>query len=124
MEPPLNVLGSTLRACSHAPVTGWFRDGCCNTDARDRGSHTVCAEVTDEFLAYLQGMGNDLVTPAPQFGFPGLRAGDCWCVCAASWRDAHKAGKGCGVHLESTHQKALELVSLEELLEHAVAIEV
>ncbi len=111
-------------ACSHSPMTGWFRDGCCNTDARDRGSHTVCAEVNDEFLEYIRANGNDLITPAPQFGFRGLKSGDCWCVCAASWRDAHHAGKGCPVHLESTHAKALEIVPIEELMRHAVAIEV
>ncbi len=124
MEPPLNVLGTPLKACSHSPRTGWFRDGCCNTDARDRGSHTVCAEVTAEFLQHIAAQGNDLITPAPQFGFPGLKEGDCWCVCAASWRDAHEAGKGCPVHLESTHLKALDIVLLEELMAHAVAVEV
>ena len=124
MERPINVIGSPLKACSHDPVTGWFRDGCCNTDASDRGSHTVCAQVTEEFLLYIREHGNDLITPAPQHGFRGLREGDCWCVCAASWRDAHRAGKGCPVHLESTHAKALEIVPLEELMAHAVADEV
>ena len=124
MERPINVIGSPLRACSHAPKTGWFRDGCCNTDASDRGSHTVCAQVTDEFLQYLRVQGNDLVTPAPQYGFRGLRPGDCWGVCAASWRDAYQAGKACPVFLESTHQKALEIVPLEELMAYAVADEV
>jgi uncharacterized protein (DUF2237 family) len=124
MEPPINVIGSPLKVCSHDPVTGWFRDGCCNTDARDRGSHTVCAQVTEEFLLFIRDRGNDLITPALQFGFRGLREGDCWCVCAASWRDAHRAGKGCPVHLESTHAKALEIVPLEEMMAHAVATEV
>ncbi|MCP4868151.1 MAG: DUF2237 domain-containing protein [Proteobacteria bacterium] len=123
MELPLNVLGGPLNACSHDPVTGWFRDGCCNTDENDHGSHTVCAVVTQEFLVWLQEAGNDLITPAPQYGFRGLRPGDSWCICAASWRDAHRAGKGCAVHLESTHKKALEIVPIEELMVHAVAPE-
>ena len=124
MEPPLNVLGGPLKACSHDPLTGWYRDGCCNTDANDRGSHTVCAVVNAEFLLWLQSRGNDLITPAPQYGFPGLRPGDSWCVCAASWLDAHRADRGCPVHLESTHRKALEIVPLEELMRHAIADEV
>lgn len=124
MDPSLNVLGGPLKPCSLEPRTGWFRDGCCNTDPSDRGSHTVCAQVTLEFLEHLRVRGNDLVTPVPQHGFPGLQPGDCWCVCAASWRDAHLAGKGCPVHLESTHQRALKVVPLEELMLHAVAEEV
>lgn len=121
MLPPRNVLGGPLRACSHDPLTGWFRDGCCNTSASDRGSHTVCALVTHEFLRFLRAAGNDLITPAPQHGFPGLTPGDQWCVCAASWRAAAEEGVGCPVHLEGTHEKALEVVSIELLLEHAVA---
>jgi len=123
MDLPLNVLGGPINACSHDPVTGWYRDGCCNTDENDFGSHTVCAVVTDEFLVWLQASGNDLITPAPEHGFRGLRAGDSWCVCAASWQEAHRAGKGCPVHLESTHAKALEIVPIEELMYHAVAPE-
>lgn len=123
MEPPINVLGTPLRACSHQPKTGWFRDGCCNTDARDTGSHTVCARVTRPFLEYLRENGNDLITPRPELGFAGLKPGDQWCVCAASWRQAHQEGMGCPVHLESTHRKALERVPLEELMAHAVAPE-
>ncbi len=124
MYPSLNVLGQPLQPCSHSPKTGWFRDGCCNTDDRDRGSHTVCARVTDAFLQFLVEQGNDLVTPVPQYRFAGLKAGDQWCVCAASWRQAHRAGKGCPVVLESTHQAALSIVPLEELMAHAVAVEV
>ena len=124
MHAPLNVLGSPLQSCSTAPVTGWFRDGCCNTDDSDTGSHTVCARVTDVFLEFLQELGNDLVTPALAHGFAGLTDGDQWCVGAASWRQAHKAGKGCPVHLESTHALALRIVPLEELMVHAIATEV
>lgn len=123
MEPSRNVLGGPLEACSHAPRTGWFRDGCCNTDARDRGSHTVCAQVTAPFLEFLRSRGNDLVTPAPQFDFPGLKPGDCWCVCAGSWREAYRAGLACPVYLERTHAKALDTVPLEELMAHAVGAE-
>lgn len=123
MDRALNVLGTPLKICSHDPLTGWFRDGCCNTDDDDRGSHTVCAQVTAEFLAFLQVKGNDLITPATEYGFPGLKPGDCWCVCAASWRQAHQAGVGCPVYLESTHQRALQIVPLEELMAHSAAEE-
>ena len=123
MELPLNVLGTPLMSCSHDPVTGWYRDGCCNTDATDFGSHTVCAQVTTEFLEYLRETGNDLMTPSPQNRFPGLVEGNQWCVCAASWRQAFKQGTACPVHLESTHAKALEIVPLEELMALAIAPE-
>ena len=93
MHAPLNVLGSPLQSCSTAPLTGWYRDGCCNTDDNDTGSHTVCARVTDDFLAFLQEQGNDLITPAMAHGFPGLKAGDQWCVCAPSWAQAYAVGK-------------------------------
>ena len=124
MKAPINVLGTPLLACSLEPKTGWYRDGCCNTDEDDMGSHTVCARVTDAFLEFIQMQGNDLITPSPGFGFPGLRAGDQWCVCAASWRQAYLAGVACPVILESTHAMALESVKLEELMEHALAVEV
>ena len=120
MHASINVLGTPLVSCSHAPLTGWYRDGCCNTDDRDRGSHTVCCQVTSEFLEFLSLRGNDLVTPAPEFGFPGLKAGDQWCVCAGSWREAYAHGKACPVFLESTHARALQIVPLEELMAHAV----
>jgi len=123
MDRPVNVLGTPLQSCSHDPVTGWMRDGCCNTDATDHGSHTVCAQVTAPFLSFLQQQGNDLVTPAARFGFRGLRPGDCWCVCAASWNLAFEQGVACAVYLESTHQRALEVVPLESLMAHAVAEE-
>ena len=123
MKASINVLGQPLQSCSHEPLTGWFRDGCCNTDDNDRGSHTVCAQVTQDFLEYLRGQGNDLITAHPQHGFPGLKPGDQWCVCAASWKRAHEAGVGCPVKLESTHASALEIVSLKALMEHAISSE-
>ena len=123
MQPSRNVLGTPLLTCSMNPLTGWYRDGCCNTDERDRGSHTICCTVTDAFLSFLRASGNDLITPAPQFGFPGLKGGDSWCVCAASWREAYEQGFACPVRLEATHERALDIVPLEMLLEHAVAQE-
>jgi len=119
MHPSRNVLGTPLAPCSHSPKTGWFRDGTCNTDDNDRGSHTVAAQVTVDFLIYLKLQGNDLITPMPQHGFAGLRPGDRWCVCAASWFSAYKAGKACPVVLEATHEAALQRVPLEALMEHA-----
>ena len=124
MDPSRNVVGTPLESCSHEPLTGWFRDGCCNTDARDKGSHTVCAKVTEPFLLFLRERGNDLITPRPEYGFPGLKSGDFWCVCAASWLQAFEAGLGCPIKLESTHERALELVSMEALFEAAIAPEV
>jgi uncharacterized protein (DUF2237 family) len=123
VDASLNVLGGPLQPCSRDPLTGWYRDGCCNTDDADRGSHTVCAQVTEEFLAFLVEAGNDLVTPAPEHGFPGLAPGDCWCVCAASWLEAYEAGRACPVYLERTHAKALRVVPLDKLMAHAVAPE-
>lgn len=123
MRRSLNVLGTPLRPCSHDPLTGWFRDGCCNTDADDRGLHTVCANVTLPFLQYLASTGNNLLDPFPASGFPGLRPGDQWCVVAASWYQAFQAGKACPVVLESTHQAALRVVPIEALMEHAYAPE-
>ncbi len=120
MLAPLNVLGTPLQSCSKDPVTGWYRDGCCNTDTADLGNHTVCAQVTEEFLGFLQLAGNDLVTPHPDFGFPGLVEGDQWCVCAGSWYQAYRNGKACPVVLEATHARALEAAPLEALLEHAL----
>lgn len=123
MDRSVNVLGTPLEACSHEPRTGWFRDGCCNTDESDRGSHTVCARVTAPFLEFLRDKGNDLITPAAEFGFPGLAPGDCWCVCAASWRQAYDEGVACPIVLQSTHQRALQIVPLEALMEHALGEE-
>ena len=115
----LNVLGTTLETCSLDPVTGWFRDGCCETGPNDRGRHIVCAVVTDDFLAFSRSRGNDLSTPRPEFRFPGLKHGDRWCLCLDRWREAHAAGVAPRVVLEATHQIALERVPLETLQEFA-----
>ncbi len=109
----LNVLGSPLVPCSLNPVTGWRRDGCCNTDENDHGLHVVCAIVTKTFLEFSLSRGNDLVTP--RGGFPGLKPGDGWCLCALRWKEAFDQGVAPPVVLESTHEKALEIVSLEQL---------
>ncbi|MCM2561485.1 DUF2237 domain-containing protein [Lutimaribacter sp. EGI FJ00015] len=114
-EPPVNVLNGTLEPCSTAPLTGFFRDGHCNTCAEDTGSHTVCAEVTAEFLAYSKYVGNDLSTPRPEFGFEGLKPGDRWCLCAARFLQAHDEGCAPRVDLSATHMRALEIVPLEIL---------
>ncbi|MBR9765280.1 MAG: DUF2237 domain-containing protein [Rhodobacteraceae bacterium] len=111
----INALGSALEPCSTHPMTGFFRDGHCNTCAQDQGSHTVCAVMTAEFLAYSKYVGNDLSTPIPQFGFPGLRPGDRWCLCAARFLQAHDEGCAPQVRLEATHIRALEVVPLEVL---------
>ena len=113
-----NVLGEPLEECGTDPVTGWFRDGCCRTDDGDHGSHTVCAIVTASFLAFSKSRGNDLSTP--RGGFPGLEPGDSWCLCAARWREAHEAGCAPRVRLAATHMRALDIVSLGALAEHAV----
>ena len=120
MSEGLNVLGGPVQPCSTDPMTGFFRDGCCNTGSGDIGSHTVCAVVTAEFLEFSKAEGNDLSTPHPQWGFPGLRPGDGWCVCASRWMAAYDAGKACPVVLASTHRSALEAVTLEALRKHAV----
>ena len=111
----LNVLGGPLQACSYSPLTGFFRDGCCNTDANDHGTHVVCTRMTQEFLDFSAARGNDLITPKPQWRFPGLKPGDRWCLCATRWREALLAGLAPPVILEATHQKVLEYVSLEDL---------
>jgi len=116
----LNVLGGPLLTCSDSPVTGFFRDGCCNTSEDDFGSHTVCVVLTEEFLAYSKAAGNDLSTPRPEFDFPGLKAGQRWCLCAARWVEAWRAGKAPKVSLNSTNQAALEIVQLDLLKQHAV----
>lgn len=114
-----NVLGGPLAPCSMNPLTGFFRDGCCNTDATDLGRHLVCALVTEAFLEFSVARGNDLVTPRPEFGFPGLTPGDRWCLCAARWLEAEAAGVAPPVVLEATHQGALELMPLALLQAHA-----
>ncbi len=114
-----NVLGEPLQPCSTSPMTGFFRDGCCRTAAEDRGSHTVCAVVNDAFLHFSRSRGNDLSTPMPGFGFPGLKAGDRWCLCAPRWQEAFAAGHAPRVVLKSTHEGALEHCALADLKAHA-----
>ena len=119
-EKARNVLGGELADCSERPLTGFFRDGCCNTSDQDRGSHTVCVLTTAEFLAFSRARGNDLSTPVPEFEFPGLKPGDRWCLCAARWQEAFAAGKAPRVVLQATHQRALEDCQLEDLKRHAL----
>lgn len=114
-----NVLGGELEPCGRDPVTGFYRDGCCNTGADDVGVHTVCAAVTTEFLEFSKSVGNDLSTPRPAAGFAGLRPGDRWCLCAARWQEARDAGVAPPVVLAATHAATLEWVTLEELRAHA-----
>jgi uncharacterized protein (DUF2237 family) len=115
-----NVLGSDLEPCSTDPLTGFYRDGCCNTGAEDLGVHTVCTRVTAEFLSFSKAAGNDLSTPRPETGFPGLKHGDRWCLCASRWKDALDAGMAPAVVLEATHASTLEWIALEDLRQHAV----
>lgn len=115
-----NVLGSSLTSCSMDPVTGFYRDGCCRTGAGDFGAHLVCAEMTEEFLAFTKTQGNDLSTPVPAYRFPGLKPGDRWCLCASRWKEALDAGVAPPVLLRATHASALEYVSLAELQGHAL----
>ncbi len=114
-QDSINVLGGVLAPCSRKPLTGFFRDGACNTCPEDQGSHTVCAVMTAEFLAYSKYVGNDLSTPRPEFDFPGLKPGDSWCLCAARFLQAHDEGCAPKVHLEATHKRALEIVTLDVL---------
>ena len=115
-----NVFGEPLESCSNDPVTGWFRDGCCGTDKNDHGVHTVCAKVTEKFLLWSKQVGNDLITPHPEFGFPGLKDGDGWCVCASWYARAVEADKACPIYLKRTHEKTLGLISIEALKKHAI----
>jgi len=115
----LNVLGGILEPCSLDPLTGYFRDGCCNTDALDFGSHTVCVRVNAEFLQFSLLAGNDLITPRPEYQFAGLKPGDKWCVCISRWEEARRAGFAAPVVLSSSHEAALRVVPLEILMEHA-----
>ncbi len=119
-EESVNVFGETLESCSENPMTGFFRDGCCNTSAQDAGSHTVCVALTQEFLEYSRFRGNDLSTPMPQYGFPGLQPGDLWCLCAARWLEAHHHGMAPKVYLRRTHRRALDIVPLDVLRKYAV----
>jgi uncharacterized protein (DUF2237 family) len=118
----LNVLGRALESCSSDPLTGFYRDGCCHTGPEDIGSHTICAVVTAEFLEHQKGIGNDLSTPVPQFGFPGLVPGDRWCVTAINWLRAYYDGASAYVVLACTHANALDIVPLDALQEHAVDV--
>ena len=122
MDEAINVLGTPLEPCGTEPMTGFFRDGCCNTCAEDIGSHTVCVEVTTGFLEYSRFVGNDLSKAHPELAFPGLREGDRWCLCAGRWLEAHEKGMAPGVFLKNTHIRALETVPLALLQQHAVAI--
>lgn len=122
MTQELNVLGQPLEPCGTDPMTGFFRDGCCSTGPEDVGSHTVCAVMTAEFLEHQRGVGNDLSTPVPAYRFPGLRPGDRWCVVAVRWLQAYRDGVAAPVVLASTHERALELVPLEALTQHAVDV--
>ena len=122
MDESLNVLGGQLEPCSAEPVTGFYRDGCCNTGLGDVGSHTVCAVLSEEFLAHQKAVGNDLSSPRREYGFAGLNPGDRWCVCASRWRQAYEAGAASPVILAATHVRALELIPLEVLRQHAADI--
>ncbi len=125
LQPPPNrersVLGGPLAMCSVAPRTGFFRDGCCRTGPDDAGLHTVCAVMTEEFLAFSRSRGNDLSTPRPEWEFPGLVAGDRWCLCALRWREAYEAGMAPKVVLEATHERTLAVIPREWLDQHAIA---
>jgi uncharacterized protein (DUF2237 family) len=120
VDPSVNVLGDPLEPCSADPMTGFFRNGSCDTCAEDQGSHTVCAVMTGDFLAFSRSVGNDLSTPRPEFGFEGLSPGDQWCLCAARFLQACQAGRAPRIRLRSTHRRALEIVPLDALREHAV----
>lgn len=115
-----NVLGSALQCCCTDPLTGFYRDGYCLTGDQDTGRHVVCAQVTESFLRFSLSMGNDLITPRPEFRFPGLKPGDGWCLCALRWKEAYDAGVAPPVYLQRTHEKALQYLSLQQLKEHAL----
>jgi hypothetical protein len=119
-KPSRNVFGEPLDLCSMAPVTGFFRNGCCDTSAEDLGSHTVCVVVTETFLEFSKSRGNDLSTPVPTFGFAGLKEGDRWCLCAPRWQEALEAGQAPRVVLRATHEGALEYCTLADLKRHAI----
>ena len=119
-EKQKNVLGEDLEECSNDPLTGWFRDGCCKTDENDYGAHTGCAKVTTECWEWLKDAGNDLITPHPEYGFPGLKDGDNWCVCATWFARSVEAGKECKIYLKKTNEKTLKIIPLEILKKHAI----
>jgi uncharacterized protein len=114
-----NVIGTTLQSCSQDPLTGWHRDGCCRTGGGDQGVHVVCARMTEKFLEFSKKRGNDLTTPRPEYGFPGLAPGNQWCLCASRWQEAFEAGYAPDVVLEATHESALEFIDLASLQQHA-----
>lgn len=120
MEPSINVLGGPLAQCSRDPLTGFFRTGCCDTSAADRGLHTVCAVMTAEFLALSKYLGNDLSTPRPEYGFAGLKPGDQWCLCAGRFLQAHEEGAAPRIRLAATHRRTLDVVPLAVLRQHAL----
>jgi uncharacterized protein len=120
MADARNVLGEPLAECSMRPLTGFYRDGACNTGPEDAGQHTVCAVMDEAFLRFSRQRGNDLSTPVPEFGFPGLKPGDCWCLCAARWQEAFEAGHAPKVRLAATHESTLDSVSLAALKRHAI----
>ena len=120
--PSKNVLGETLSECCAKPLTGFYRDGACNTGPEDHGVHTICAQMTADFLAFSKAAGNDLSTPLPQFGFDGLKPGDCWCLCAARWKEAFDAGQAPRIRLQATHEATLEIVPLDALKKYALDI--
>lgn len=115
-----NVLGEPLQPCCKRLSTGWYRNGSCETDPSDGGRHVVCAQMTEEFLAFSRAMGNDLSTPIPEYDFPGLKAGDCWCLCAARWQEAFEVGMAPKVKLASCEQSALEIIDLKDLRAHCL----
>lgn len=120
MFDSINVLGEKLESCCREPMTGFYRDGVCNTSHDDKGIHTICCHLTDEFLAFSKEQGNDLSTPNPRFGFPGLKAGDHWCLCAGRWVDAYRAGKASRVNLAATHEETLAIVPLDVLKKYSI----
>ena len=115
-----NVLGEKLEACSEDPITGWYRDGCCNTDNNDGGLHTVCVKVTNKFLEWGKMVGNDLITPHPELGFPGLKDGNLWCVCATWYAKSIEDGTACPIYLKKTNEKTLQLIPIEKLKKFAI----
>ena len=121
-SPSKNVFGEPLKECCTSPLTGFYRDGACNTGPEDAGVHTVCALMTDDFLAFSKAAGNDLSTPVPQFGFEGLKAGNCWCLCAARWKEAFDAGHAPRIRLAATHEATLDIVPLDTLKKYALDI--
>ena len=121
-EEQLNIFNEPLEACSFDPVTGFFRSGCCETSEQDKGSHTVCAIMTEEFLKFSKSKGNDLSTPVPAFDFPGLNSGDRWCLCAVRWLEAYEAGSAPSIIARATHRRALEIIPMEAMKEFSLDI--